>query len=429
MCFNKNTPESNLNKILKGKMQINELDLRFKENEDTAIVALNIKPILARKLNLGVAAERSVLIKWLKKDPKRIVNLDPSTYITDAKYDNEVLFLYLNYVLSDEREKKDGYSFSYSLNKFPVLTFNYETAIGGEEIRYFDNVLKLPASLLGQLNIAIKITDAYKFLKYLDVHIQQISMDNIYMKLRALISTTLNKAVLDTIAEYDLCYYQINSYYNVVVDKMTAAINLIFKDAGCNISDIRLFSIALFENYGKIYEKQRAIFMQKEKEAELKHKEELLSLEAYEKKAEIHKKYPDFEFGLTEKEKDNAIDRYINKTKGYIPQSYEKPTEKEIKKFTKALPQQKSVVDFNPEKESKLARRKNIPILLYVGILLLILGCSIVAFTILGGCMLIAAGIAASGVWLALKVNKSKQNEYKNIIDTIISSMPDDSTI
>ncbi len=429
MCFKRNNADKvKLAKILKGKMQINELDLNYKENEDIAIAALNQQPALARKLKLSVATERSVLIKWLTKDVNRIVHLDPATYISEQRHDNEVLFLYLNAELSAPSDKSD-YSFVYSIDNYPVLQFEYVTS-KGEEIRYYDDLLDLPASLLARLNIAIKITDAYKFLKYLDIHLQQVTMDKIYKKLVALISTTLNKAIQDTIAENDLCYYRINSYYNVIVDKMTAAINEEFRLAGSNIADIRLYRIRLLENYGDIYEHQRAIFMQKEKEIELRHKEEMLSLEVYEKKADVHKRYPGYEVGLTEKEKDNAIARYINKCDGYIPQEYIDPS-----KATGALTERNStlsasrkVTAFRPEKEEKKKKKLDkYHLLMFIGLLFLIVGGATVGFMVLTGCIFMAAAVACCGVWLALFVNKKKQAKMANmLINTNASSIPED---
>ncbi len=399
--------ESNFNKIMSGRMAINELDFHFKENENTALQVLDARPSLVRKLSLNIPEEKEVIVKWLKKDVSKIVYLDPKEYMTDDKHDNRILSIYVKSILSKVSDKSD-FSFLYSLKNEPVLKFKYET-LSGEEITYYDRTLNVPVSLLAKLDIAFKINDTYQFLKFVDINIQQVNVSIIYSKLVPVISTALRTAVTAVIGENGLCYYEINGHYNAIVDKMTEKVNEILDASGIEIHDIYLYRVYIPNGTDRIYEQQKLAFMQEEKAAELKHKEEMLSLENYEKKAEIHKKYPEFQFGLTEKEKDNAIERYIVKKNGEVKKTVKKAKDVQLTERNNSIGTVNKVRTFVQEKESIPVEKKSVPYMLIAGILLIIIG--IIVATVASpavGCSILAVGIVLIGLWIANKANKAK---------------------
>ncbi len=415
-----------VNKIINGTRSINDLELKYQEHENVALTLLRIRPAMARKFDLKNAEQKSVIIKWVKDSTSdfktKIKYLDPDDYMSEDSYDNDILAIFIEKALAnnldDRNEPKDFKTLS-SFAGETVIKFNYET-LDGEEMVYNDRLLNLPISLFAKASLSLKITNNYNFLKFIDVNPQQINKNIIYAKLVTGISSALRSVVLSVIEEHNLCYYEINKYYDEISNKVVAYLNRSFVDTGLFLSEFYLLNISIPNETDKIFEQNRIKFMQLEQELELKHKAELLALENYEKKAEIHDKHPTFEFGLTEKEKDNAVERYLTKKNG--TQTHEFKQTKNVNKRERSISLGKinDLTEGVDQKDSIVEEKKSINFTIIfgaIGAIFMLIGIVVaVLASPIGGCIVLAIGILIMGVVVAKLVNdKKKEMLYENI--------------
>ncbi len=331
-------------KILDDKIKIYDLNLENKEFFDAALDALAKKPILAKGLNPKNTDEKNLIISWLHAknsnpfntltaEPSldaagKIVYLDSKKVFSDEHHDNDVIKTYLGLILKTNEFLKDFYLFQSFTNDL-VMKFNFETQ-KGEEVVYLDKELELPVYLLAKAEMLFKIIDAYAFVKFIDVNLQQINIELILSKFTPLVATALRSAILKAICDSGVSYYDLTKQYAAISVNFQTELQANLKSAGIEVNSAYLKNTSYTNNVNKIFEAQKIEFLQRENDLKLQHKAEILSLENYERKAAIHSKYPSYEIGLTEKEKDNAIDRYITKQRGYKEETVKQVKEKAI---------------------------------------------------------------------------------------------------
>ncbi len=413
-----------VNKIINGTHSISDLELKYQEHENVALTLLRTRPAMARKFDLKNEEQKAVILKWIKDNTSdfkaKIKCLDPADYMCDENYDNDILCVFIEKALAnnldDRQEPKDFKTLS-SFTGETVMKFSYETLVG-EEMVYNDRLLDLPIALFAKASLSLKITDNYKFLKFIDVNPQQINKNIIYAKLVTGISSALRAVVLEVIDNRNLCYYEINKYYDEISTQVVNYLNSTFAGKGLCLSDFYLLNISIPNGTDKIFEQKRIEFMQLEQEIELKHKAELLALENYEKKAEIHAKHPKFEFGLTEKEKDNAMERYLAKIHG--AQTHELKQTKEVKKQERSISLGKinDLTENIIQKDSVTEEKKPMNKTVLVGVvcaILLLVGIIVAALASpIAGCIILAFGVLGTGLVVAKKVNDKKKVESAN---------------
>ncbi len=435
-------------KIISGRIKIADLDLNKRDVFDTCLLALSEYPVLAKNLDPAKELEKKLIISWLKNkslaiknidgtvyrkpdidEITKISNLDSEKYLTDEKYDNDIIKAHLTLVTDDSRKEDDVVTYQSFKNDL-VIKFNLETT-SSEEVVYLDKELDVPVSLAIKFNLNIKIKDPYKFVKYLDVSIQQINFRLIYTKLTPVIFSVLRSVTLKIINDKKLCYYEINGYYREIANLLLTELQKTFTNSGLEFSEAFVISTHIPNNVDGIFEKQKIQFMQREKKLNLDHQAELLALENYEKKAAIHSKYPSYELGLTEREKDNAIERYLTKKRGYSEASFESPEEVDrTERDTKVGPIRKIKEAMRADDTTNDTKSSSIKYILGIGlgVLLFIIGIilAVVSKSSVTGVIMATLGVILTGVTFAGYVNgKNKNTEQAttNINKDTLTSM------
>ncbi len=407
------TPTETLStKLIEGKLKIGDLDLEVEKSFEAAINALNSNNELAKELDPKKTQEKELILQWLicsntvLSVKNKVIYLNEKKIFAEENHDNDIIKTYLDLIFS-RSENVNGVKIFKSFKDELVLKLTFITQ-KGEEIVYRDKELDLPVSLLAELELFLKITDLYSFLKYLDVSLSQISVELLMAKVTPQLSTMLRSSVLDTIQKNDLCYYDLTKYYGEISNTLQEQLQKAFNKAGVEISGTYIKSTTIPDGADKIFEEQRILFMQQEKELDLQHKAELMSLENYEKKAEIHNRYPSYEIGLTEKEKDNAINRYLIKQSGHKEENYKVAKKVSLSKRNDDLGE---ITSFQKEKSFKDAPISYTPNAfkgeiwsIILAVIMLIIGFATLPAFI--GFVFIGISIVVFGIAIASIVNK-----------------------
>ncbi len=413
-----NGNETLIQKITDGKTKIRELSLTNETAFNAALGALHRKPILAKELNPKSEGEKRLIIAWLNSKrpenttsappfdacfgaPEKIVYLNEEKIFSDEQHDNDIIREYLDIVLKKSNELNDFHLFR-SFGKNLVMKFNFETK-KGEEIVYLDKELDLPIYMLAKAELLFKIFDPYAFVKFVDVHLQQINLELILSKIAPLIALCLRSVILKTIEEKTVSYYDLSKYYDNIAKDLRAELQAALESSGIRVEEAFLKNTCFANNVNHIFESQKVEFIQKQRDLYLQHKAERLSLENYERKAEIHSKYPTYEVGLTEKEKDNAIERYLFKERGYKEETVQAVKEKAIGERN---------IDIGDIRDTTVAKnafaeKRRLPgewggIL--VSLLLLVIGCATIGVGV--GAFLACASFLIGGLCVARLVHK-----------------------
>lgn len=399
-------------KLIDGKMKISDVALDNKDSFDSALSALNQKPILAKDLNPKIASEKNLMLAWLRSsktalngstidETAKIAYFDEKKILSEENHDNDVIQTYLSLIYKNKESVKDFNIFQ-AFSKNLVIKLNFETQ-KGEEIVYQDKELNLPVYMLAKLELLLKIVDPYSFVKFIDVNVQQINTKLTLLKINPIITACLRAASLKVIGEKNICYYDFSRYYVDIEKAFHGELTKAFADAGIKVESAYIRNTTYHNNVNEIFERQKIEAMQREKELDLRHKAELMSLENYARKAEIHSKYPSYELGLTEKEKDNAIERYLTKQRGYKVETVQQVEEKVIAERDSNVGKIKT-----PTLVSKLFAKKSDfrkeSISLVIAALFVLVG--LVANMGVLGVLLIAAGIVTAGVSIAKIIRK-----------------------
>ncbi len=417
-------------KIAENKVKPHELDLSNKEIMNSALEGIGRNPVWAKQLNPKIANEKTLILNWLRgvkavnsagqeitplvklAPTGKIAYLDEKKILTEEAHDNDIIRAHLNLIFQNKGDVK-GVSIFQSFHKENVLKLDFETQ-KGEEIVYIDKELELPIHILAKLELQLKIVDPFAFVKFIDVNVEQITVGIFLSKLNPIISLNLRAAVSEIIGETGIHYYEISKYYAAIATKLKEKLQKLFVDNGIELGDLYVKSTEYTNNVNEIFEERKITFLQKEQEILLRHKTEVMSLENYEKKAAIHEKYPSFEIGLTEKEKDNAIDRYLIREYGYKEENIQQVEEKTVKERDNSVGEIKklSIIggNFLKDKWKILKRFAGVAV---TAILALIGIASINNFI---GYLFLAAAVVSGGICIA-KALRRKEIEQSAKID------------
>ncbi len=417
------TGDSLKDKIKSGKIKIRGLNLDEDGNFNSALGALCEKEALARELDPKLPNEKRLIMRWLEIDNygslSKIAYLDQDKILTDAEYDNEILAVHLKKALQNGEGLGDLNVFQ-SLRNDIVIKMNFETK-KGEEIVYRDKQLDIPVYLLAKLDLSFKIINPYEFIKFLDVNLQQINLRLFSVKVFPIICSELRTAVLKCIGSNNICYYELTQYYSEISKMLEKILQSTLAGCGLQVYNTYIRNTLMSSDAGKIFEEQRIKFMQKEKELELQHKSELMSLENYEKKAEIHSKYPSFEPGLTEIEKDNAIKRYLAKQNGFQKEEFKEAREINVAERNTNVGKVnkiKSVLlgkSSDGNSASKMSTNMKGALVVAVwGLLMLIVSFILLGNSTTAGLIIMAVAVALMGIGAARFVSLKKKAKSEN---------------
>lgn len=320
--------------ILDGKKDFLSLDFNAHQDRDIALQCLEKNQLLARKLNIAKPAQLDLLKEWLVKKYEYMLILKPEQRC------KELVDIYLGEKYKEQLSKWSGegdplaqhISLMYSYTKQQILGYTYETK-KGEEVSYFDDNLGVPIKLKSEINIKLKLVDALRLVKKIDIELERVDLGLTVKVIHNALTDCLRSSILSVIEENNLSYYDLPKHLPKIKEVLAASLKLVFDRYGLYISELKINDISLTNDMEEQLEQQYIALAKISRVKEFEYKQEEQSLKLYEKKARIHAAYPDFQLGLTEAEKDLALERYLKR----VGEAKEVTTEVKHKELGKAL--------------------------------------------------------------------------------------------
>lgn len=295
-----------------GKKRIRYLDFQNTKDKDIALYCLRNYPYMAGDFDVSNDKQLAVLKTWINESLKNYitcVDLDIYNIVENSK----LLATYLTNKLADTLDETEGLSLINSYDNKLVLNYHYETK-RGETISYFDTALGVPTSLVATANIRLKLIDARKLVEKVDVDIHKIDAPIIESFITSAFNCIVRDMVLSVITKENLSFYDLSQHYTELNQAMLEKLGEYFTSCGLQTTYFAFSDISVPNNTEQLLKNQFFAIAEAERIKAHEQKIEKASLDLYERKAEIHSKYPDFPITLTEAEKDFALNRYLART-------------------------------------------------------------------------------------------------------------------
>lgn len=174
---------------IERKKKLSELDLSKESDVCIALCCLNADHSRVNEFSESNENELKVLKYWISP---RFFKYDKyktqcskysrySNYLFCVRYGadyDELLTLYLEekFRLTISDSDKNVLQLLTSFDKKLAIEYKYETK-REETVSYFDKTLGVPTSLVVAANLKLKLADARKLVKVIDVDIEQINMN------------------------------------------------------------------------------------------------------------------------------------------------------------------------------------------------------------------------------------------------------------
>ena len=371
---------------LEYRSNLKELDFHNQNNVALARYCFDHNPALVSSLNPDSANDVIALKSWIK------TNI--SHYFLCRKHgvDNlELLTLYLTkkMTMTHDATKNQDLILLTSYDRKFLLDYQYKT-MHGETIAYFDETLGIPVSLVAHANVKLKLTNAQKLVEKIDVDLISLDLDLVKNYLTGILNRVIRDTVLTFISSKKPSYYELPQYYTLLNKGIVSALSVNFAECGWSLVEFNLSDLTVPNDTDKLLKSQLFAISEAERLKNYEQKMERQSLDLYERKAAIHEKYPNFPVGMTETEKDLALNRYLNRigkeTKLRAELNEQLPKEREVRHQGTRYPVPKSRA-FNYFRPRNLWR-------IFYAVLVA------VAFLVAGGLFLVSTkvGLIALGV-------------------------------
>lgn len=292
---------------LEHKKSLTDLDSLKKSDMEIVDYCLRSVPSMITGFNLGVKNEMAIIKQW--------VTNSYSNYLICAKYgvtNIELLTLYVWKKTQATLSGVDGMSLITSFDNRMVIQYHYETK-QGETISYFDKALGVPTSLVAIADLKLKLINAQKLVEKIDVDIKYLDAVFVREFITSTLCRTVRDEILSFISQNDASFYDLPHYYTAINQKILESLNITFISSGLEATDFALTDISVPNNTDKLLQNQFFAIAEAERIKTYEQRMEKASLDLYERKAEIHNKYPNFPLTLTETEKDLALNRYLKR--------------------------------------------------------------------------------------------------------------------
>ena len=299
------TEEFLYNNLVSGKIKINDLSSNYHNHRKAVFSYVKLKPSILK--NLKTDEELKFLKHIIENDKEFFIYLKPE------QYSEGIASMYL----CDRIKKSKNVPASFlskNFSKQTILNLDYTTC-DGEEIIYYDNDLETTTFLFSKLSASYKIVDTVKFFKYIDVAIESVGYNCVKQNLTEFLVKVFQKIIIKLVNEEKIGIYKLNCMHAEIENQILTKLNEVLIENGVVVEKVYLRKLSVSEATSKLIEIQdlEILSVKKKKKAEAEY--EKLALENYAKKAEIHSANPNYTVGLTEAEKDLALDRYIKKVK------------------------------------------------------------------------------------------------------------------
>ncbi len=312
MCFKKDpTPQDPISEAAKpyltGKKPFLNLDFTNYRDREIALYCLKRNTALLQQLDKEQASHVSLLSSWIDKDFSNYIHIYNFKLSTPALLER---YLYLKFRATKSYDT--DLSLMHSLKGKMMLCYRYTTK-KGETISYFDNSLGVPTPLLVTADLRLKMINPDAFITALDYHITILDLPLAFDKIHAVINKSIRDSLLRFIMDNHLTYYQLPQFYSELNAAVADNLNVALKTYGLEVVDLNILDISISNNTQELFEKQYFAISEARRVKEYEYAMEETALNLYEKKAEIHNKFPEFPVTLTEAEKDFALNRYLNR--------------------------------------------------------------------------------------------------------------------
>ena len=316
------------NDLLSGEIKISSLDPTKATHRNAVYDYVKDRPNIVAKFT--EPSEYEFLKHLIKRDYKIFVYLKPEQYTQD----------YAKSYFYKKVENSDGYNPSFLGKSYEdeiTLTVNYET-YSGEEVIYFDNDIQTITHLETKLSVKFKVLDIVALFKKLDIAITNIGYQNVNDFFTSYVNNAYRKVVIKAVTKDKIGIYKLNTMHEELQKLIFDEIAKEFDNCGIFVEKVYIKKLTIAEEVSDILQKQSLVLLNEKNKKQLFAEYEKISLDNYAKKAEIHSANPNFAVGLTEAEKDLAVERYYKKIK------YEHGIEDEFGS-KKTLAERKDVVD------------------------------------------------------------------------------------
>lgn len=299
--------------ILDGKKELLSLDFATPHDREIAVRCMDKNQLLSRQLDIGNPDQLETLKLWVAK---KYANL---LILTSQQRCKELIDIFLEGKLQQQLDQlkesdplKNSVSIIHSYTKQQLICYNYETK-EGEAVSYFDNKLGIPVKLKTEASVKLKVLDSLKLVKKIDIELERVDLTITVNLINNIIAEYLRETLLEIVDVQKVSYYDLPRYFAVIRDSLQSRLQVAFGAYGLEISDLKINDIYLLNDIDKHLESQYFALAKIARVKEFEYKLEEQSLKLYEKKASIHAAYPDFQVGLTEAEKDLALERYLKR--------------------------------------------------------------------------------------------------------------------
>lgn len=379
-------------------------------NTERFIATVLEKPDLLLELD-PTNEQHIVKLSLAVKSSFEFIKILPKHLLTE-----QLLSTYLNKKLlaTDSVNKQLVFT---SLENQTSFKINYSVLID-----YVDSFIGIPTELQMNIEVKLKIISPLNFINAVDLGFDFITLENIYNYFTTLLVSESKSIISEYLMVKNISYYELPKYLTELSKNVLSGINIDRYGLNlqyCVIKDTKIPSNLkdmVFDGYFNNRQKELLERFNQSKEE--------FALKIYREKAYISKEtgYPPY---LTEKEKDNAIDRYILKQKSILidkdeKKSYHKETLKVDDNITFKTATDESI-DIEPYRETSVMPWYIVSIAVSV-----ILGFIIFDSTNLRLAIIVSGSVLITLIIVSLlivnKVNNTKKADYDrkvNIVKTL----------
>ena len=307
------TVEDLVSALYDEKVSINDIMIEKANHREAFLAVLERRPALIAKLTEKNAHD------WIKYALER--DYQYFVYLKPKQYTNDLVQLYLYKRLTDNGEGYgrnlvgDGMTFTVAKSLDDSVIFNCTyTTPDGEELFFYDNDLKVPVGLKSSYKLTLKLSDAVALVKRLDTHITMLGKRKIQSAIEDVVGNLYKTHLSKYIDEKGKGFYALTTSYSEIEAGFVTKAAKALDDYGISVSAFVIKAIAIPKDVQYKIEDQAFEIRRRLADAEADSTLSKKSLEDYEAKLAIHKKYADVPMTLTEHEKDLALRRYLIRT-------------------------------------------------------------------------------------------------------------------
>lgn len=389
---------------LEHKKSLSALDARKKTDMEIVNFCLKSVPSMVTEFNLENTNELSMLLQW--------VTNDYSNYLICAKNGVTHIALLTLYVwkkMQATMSKDANMSLISSFDNKMVVQYHYETK-QGETISYFDKVLGVPTSLVAVADMKLKLINAQKLVEKIDIDIRYIDAAIVSNFITATLCCIVRDDILSFISQNDASFYDLPHYYTAINQKILESLKTAFGSCGLEPTYFALTDISVPNNTDKLLQNQFFAIAEAERIKAFEQRMEKASLDLYERKAEIHSKYPEFPLTLTETEKDLALNRYLKR----IGQNTALKAEIKEKQIPQRVKEKSGTVTVEHTAPAPTFVEKNHKfrnVFIIISVVLLVFSFSMFALSIVAGLATLGSSILVCGLTAVFGYKKLKYGE------------------